>query len=64
MSAHQALFPVTLMTRVLGVSESGFHVWRQRQPSAQAIDTSLRGLTPQRVRSPVQDGPQPERIWL
>ena len=37
MSAHQALFPVTLMARVLGVSESGFHVWRQRQPSAQAI---------------------------
>ena len=37
MSAHQALFPVTLMARVLGVSESGFHVWHQRQPSAQAI---------------------------
>jgi putative transposase len=37
MSAHQALFPVTLMARVLGVSESGFHAWRQRQPSAHAI---------------------------
>jgi putative transposase len=37
MSAHQALFPVAAMVRVLGVSESGFHAWRRRQPSAHAI---------------------------
>ena len=37
MSAHQAFFPVTVMARVLGVSESGFHAWRHRQPSAHAI---------------------------
>jgi len=37
MSAHQALFPVAVMARVLGVSESGFHAWRHRQPSAHAV---------------------------
>jgi putative transposase len=37
MSAHQALFPVAVMARVLGVSESGFHAWRHRQPSGHAI---------------------------
>ena len=37
MSTHQAFFPVTVMARVLGVSESGFHAWRHRQPSAHAI---------------------------
>jgi putative transposase len=37
MSTHQALFPVKVMARVLGVSESGFHAWRHRQPSAHAI---------------------------
>jgi hypothetical protein len=28
MSAHQAIFPVAVMARVLGVSVSGFHAWR------------------------------------
>ena len=37
MSAHQALFPMAVMARVLGVSESGFHAWRHRQPSAHAL---------------------------
>src|SRR4029077_7040918 len=27
-SAHQAVFPVAVMARVLGVSEAGFHAWR------------------------------------
>jgi len=42
MSAHQAIFPVAVLARVLGVSVSGFHAWRCRPPSGHAIaDTAL-----------------------
>ena len=37
MSAHQAVFPVAVMARVLGVSEAGFHGWRRRPVSAHAV---------------------------
>jgi putative transposase len=37
MSAHQAVFPVAVMARVLGVSEARFHAWRRRSVSAHAV---------------------------
>jgi putative transposase len=38
MSANQAEFPIGTMARVLGVSESGYHTWRGRAPSARAVE--------------------------
>ena len=36
MSANQAAFPIAAMARVLGVSQCGFHAWRQRPASTHA----------------------------
>ena len=37
MSAHQAVFPIAAMARVLGVSKAGYYAWRRRSPSARAV---------------------------
>jgi putative transposase len=41
MSANQAEFPIATMARVLGVSESGYHAWRGRAPSARAVEDKV-----------------------
>ena len=41
MSANQADFPIAAMTRVLGVSESGYHAWRIRPASAHANEDKV-----------------------
>ena len=41
MSANQAEFPIAAMARVLGVSESGYHAWRGRAPSARAVEDKM-----------------------
>lgn len=42
MSAHQAVFPIATMARVLGVSKAGYYAWLHRSPSAHdAADAML-----------------------
>ena len=48
MSAHQAMYPIRTMARVLRVSSSGYYAWRSRPASARA--TADADLT-RRIRS-------------
>ena len=49
MSAHQAMYPIRTMARVLKVSASGYYAWRSRPASARA--TADADLTRQGIRT-------------
>ena len=38
MTANQAVYPISVMSAVLGVSRSGFYANRNRPPSRRSID--------------------------
>jgi putative transposase len=40
-SAHQVLYAIATMCRVLGVSPSGYYAWRQRAPSARSVSDAV-----------------------
>jgi putative transposase len=46
--ANQAVFPVRVMCRLLGVSPSGYYAWRDRAPSARA---QANGVLLERIRA-------------
>ncbi len=37
MTTNQAVFPVQMMAKLMGVSRSGFYVWSRRAPSDRAV---------------------------
>ena len=42
MTANQAMFSISAMSRTLGVSRTGYYAWRERAPSAHStVDTEL-----------------------
>jgi len=41
-SAHQAVYPIATMCRLLDVSPSGYYAWVKRQPSRRARADALK----------------------
>ncbi len=53
MSANQAMFPVSTMARVLGVSRAGFYAWLNRPASEHAqADAALLACAAEGNRKP------------
>ena len=58
MRAHQAVYPVQTMCRVLEVSRSGYYAWRRREPAARALASwPSRVGEPARKEPPLTPGP-------
>ena len=54
MRAYQAVYPIVVMCRVLGISTSGYYAWRKREPSDRAREDA-------RVRSRISDSHRASR---
>ena len=55
-------FPVSLMCRVLSVSESGYHAWRGRPPSAKAQEAARLELEVKAAHIRTRETCGPERL--
>ena len=61
--AEKANYPITVMCEVLGVSESGFHDWRTREPSPRAIANAALLETIQEIHRMSRGTYGSPRVW-